>query len=72
MRIAREYHLRGEVWNSADGSVKAILQSDNSGNLERAIDKLKAGPGRVQHVEHNELAAAPDYDGFSVTSSRAD
>ena len=72
MRVAREYHLRGEVWNSADGSVRAILQSDNSGNLERALAMIKSGQGNILQVEHNEIAAAPDYDGFSVTSTRSD
>ena len=72
MRVAREYHLTGEVWNSADGSVRAILQSYNSGNLERAIAMLMSGPGLIDSVEHNELASAQDSDGFSVTHTRGD
>ena len=69
MRLAREYHLKGEVWNSFDGSVVAILQSESAGDLERALQKLKTGPGLVENV-----ASAPaeegQFDGFSITQSR--
>ncbi len=70
MRLAREYHLRGEVWNSLDGTVGAVLQSENGGNLDRAVGLLKRGPGRVDEVE---ALKAPDdvlYDGFSVSYKR--
>lgn len=69
MRLAREYHLRGEVWNSADGTVGAVLQSENGGNLDRALQLLKTGPG---HVEKVESLPTPDgdYDGFSVSYAR--
>ena len=69
MRVAREYHLRGEVWNAHDGSVVAILQSESAGNLERALEKISRGPGYVENV----ASAATDegaYDGFSITHSR--
>ena len=71
MRLAREYHLRGEVWNSLDGSVGAVLQSENAGNLDRAVGLLNKGPGFVDDVEA--LPAGDDvvYDGFSVSYKRA-
>jgi acylphosphatase len=69
MRLAREYHLRGEVWNSADGSVEGILQSDNGGNLERAVSLLKTGPGYVDKVESFPTEVG-DFEGFSVSHRR--
>ena len=69
MRLAREYHLTGEVWNAADGGVGAVLQSDNEGNLERAVQLLNTGPGTVDSVE-TQPAKETDYGGFSVTSHR--
>ena len=59
MRLAREYHLRGEVWNSMDGSVGAVLQSEN------------AGPGSVDAVESHKASDDEAYDGFSVSYKRA-
>lgn len=69
MRLAREYHLRGEVWNTYDGSVAAVLQSENAGNLDRACQLLKTGPGFVEKVVTAPTDIA-DYDGFSVSHSR--
>ena len=66
MRLAREYRLKGEVWNSNDGSVGAVLQSDNAGNLDRALQMMRTGPGNVDNVETTP-AEPGDYDGFSVT-----
>jgi acylphosphatase len=69
-RLARDYHLRGEVWNDEDGSVGAVLQSENAGDIDRVLQLLEKGPGRVDNVESNTLAAEPVYDGFSVAYSR--
>jgi acylphosphatase len=69
MRLAREYHLRGEVWNSFDGSVIAIFQSENAGNLERAVQKISTGPGEVEKVASSP-ADDSDFEGFSITRSR--
>ena len=66
MLLAREYRLKGEVWNASDGSVGAVLQSDNAGNLDRALQMLRTGPGNVDNVETTP-AEPGDYDGFSVT-----
>lgn len=70
MRLAREYHLLGEVWNSADGSVRAVLNSDNVGDIDRALQLLKKGPGEVARVDSNQMSVDPEYDGFSVTATR--
>lgn len=70
MRLAREYHLRGEVWNSFDGTVGAVLQSENAGDLDRAVGLLKRGPGSVEDVESLESADEVLYEGFSVSHKR--
>ena len=71
MRLAREYHLRGEVWNSMDGSVGAVLQSENAGDLDRAVGLLNKGPGSVDAVESHKASDDEAYDGFSVSYKRA-
>ena len=70
MRLAREYHLLGEVWNGTDGSVGAFLQSDNAGDLDRAAGLLKTGPGHVENVEILPAPEDPLYNGFSVSYHR--
>lgn len=72
MRLAREYHLLGEVWNTGNGEVRAVLSSDNAGDLDRAIQLLPKGPGQVEKVESNPMTVAPQYDGFSVSSTKRD
>ena len=72
MRLAREYHLRGEVWNSSDGSVGAVFESENAGNIDRALQLLKKGPGSVDQVESEPASGDHNFDGFSVTSTRRD
>ncbi len=72
MRLAREYHLRGEVWNVADGSVAAVFESENAGNIDRAVQLLKKGPGTVDQVESEPARSDHNFDGFSVTTTRRD
>jgi len=70
MRLVREYHLRGEVWNCVDGSVGAVLQSENAGNIDRALQLLAKGPGKVEAIENHPAEIDFKLDGFSINSTR--
>jgi len=67
--IAEAHHLRGEVWNGADGGVGAIFQSANQAAIDQAIERLKSGPGHVDKVEILPVEES-EYGGFSITFTR--
>ena len=53
-----------------DGSVCAVLQSENAGNIDRALQLLAKGPGSVEAVENHPAEIDSKLDGFSISSTR--
>ena len=47
---ARRRGIVGEVWNSRDGSVEALIFHEHLEALDGFLDDLRSGPGRVAGV----------------------
>ena len=64
---ARALGIRGYTRNQKDGSVE-VLAVGTAGDLERLIEKLRAGPrgARVQAVASESVTPVPAFDSFSI------
>lgn len=66
--LATGYNVR-EVWNTRDGAVEAILQSESKVILDEIVERLDRGPGRVDRV----TTSAQDVDeleSFEISHTR--
>jgi acylphosphatase len=61
--------IRGEVWNSLDGRVEMIIQSESEDVLLGLLEDLKSGPGVVENIESHPLSAA-FLGSFRITPTR--
>jgi acylphosphatase len=68
-RTAIVFGVRGEVWNRADGAVEMILEHEDGPHLDAFIKMLPEGPGLVDSVDVEPIAAEP-YEGFQVGVTR--
>lgn len=56
-QYARKLGIRGAASNRADGTVRVLLDTDDSGLVNRYIDEIKLNPdgfsfyGRIQSIE---------------------
>jgi len=64
-RAALDEGVRGWVRNREDGTVETVADGDADA-VERYLERLKGGPGRVVSVDSREEPAG-DYDGFEIT-----
>lgn len=64
---ARALGIRGTTRNLKDGSVE-VLAVGTAGDLERLVEKLRAGPrgARVQAVASEPVTPVPGFDSFSI------
>lgn len=65
-RIAQDLNLSGEVWNTRDGSVGAVLQSANVERIREALIRIYEGPGRIDRVVPQVLPNDPPYASFEI------
>lgn len=67
VRIAREYHILGNVRNTSDGNVRVIAAGSDE-NIELFLQQLRQGPSMaiVADMQITELTAAPNFDGFRI------
>ena len=63
---ARTHGVKGEVWNSRDGSVIGICEAEDCSAFLAA---LKLGPGHVQEVSFVEVTPTNPI-GFEITKTR--
>ena len=68
--LAVEHDVNGEVWNTRDGAVEAILQSDDDAVLDRLIQRLHQGPGRVDRVTSSPTPNFDTLDTFQISHTR--
>lgn len=68
-RSASIFGIKGEVWNRADGAVEMILQHEDRAHLEAFVKLLPDGPGRVNSVDYDPVAA-PEFAAFNVGITR--
>lgn len=59
--------ITGEVWNTLDGAVAAILCHESPEILERLLTYLEMGPGRVEAITMTPRSEEFSGEGFSVT-----
>jgi acylphosphatase len=64
---ARELGLHGKVRNLPDGRVEVWVTGDPD-QLALFLDRLREGPpaARVTDIVEEELATAPEWDGFDI------
>lgn len=55
--------VRGEVWNSSDGTVKGVVVVGTNSN--KFLKGLRDGPGEVDAVMRNDNLGS-DYDSFEI------
>jgi acylphosphatase len=69
LRRAREANLAGWVRNLPDGSVECVATGPRPA-LERLVEQLEAGPGRVRSVETiwEPLAQPPPAADFRIVA----
>lgn len=65
--LAVEHDIKGEVWNTRDGAVEAILQSENQILLDEVVQRLHRGPGKVDRVIANPESNADQARDFQIT-----
>jgi acylphosphatase len=68
--LACEYGVHGEVWNTRDGAVEAILQSQDSAILDEIVERLRRGPGRVDRITSTLTEDVDPLNGFFITHTR--
>lgn len=61
--------IRGEVWNSLNGSVEMIVQHEDADKLSAFVAALSSGPGVVTSVESEPLSAV-FLEGFRISPTR--
>jgi len=64
---ANEFHIKGWVKNTRDGSVEVVAQGDET-DVNTFIDYLKIGPpmARVDNLSKYKTADLSDFNNFSV------
>ncbi len=60
----------GEVWNTREGTVELIACHDEQSVLERFVQDLRRGPGRVDSVTAVPEEPAACYDRFLVGATK--
>ena len=71
--VAREaamMGITGEVWNRRDGAVEALAHHDDPAVLERFAERLRHGPGWVDHVWTDTIIIDPPPDEFTIGPTR--
>jgi acylphosphatase len=68
--LACEYGVHGEVWNTRDGAVEAILQSRDRAILDDVVERLRRGPGRVDRISSATAEGVDQLDEFVITYTR--
>ena len=68
--LAGDYDVNGEVWNTRDGAVEAILQSSSQASLDLMVERLHRGPGRVDRVLVSPDANVEPISDFQITHTR--
>lgn len=63
---ALELAVVGRVWNREDGAVEIEAQSTDPIGLDRFVESLWSGPGRVDDVSLREIEPREDRVGFAV------
>lgn len=60
-------NITGEVWNTLDGAVAAIISHESPEILERLLVYLQKGPGRVDAIATHSRQEEFLGEGFTVT-----
>lgn len=68
--VAAAFGVRGEVWNRRDGAVEALAYHEDPGVLDKFADRLRLGPGRVDHVWTDAIALDPPPTEFTIGPTR--
>lgn len=69
LREAQRLGVRGRVWNRPDGRVEAILEHEDAETLDALIQRIEAGPGRVDFVQVSE-DAEHGFSDFQITTAQ--
>jgi len=64
--LAKSMNIRGEVWNRKDGGVEMLAQHEDRKNLERFIEDLRSGPGRVEDIRVEEEPTNESLGNFKI------
>ncbi len=62
--------IGGEVWNRRDGAVELMVQVEERQVFDELIDRLRAGPGRVDDIQIQSVPPDPALVGFVVGVDR--
>lgn len=68
--LATEHDIKGEVWNTRDGAVEAILQGENPALLDELVQTLHRGPGRVDRISSATTEGVAQLDEFVIAYTR--
>jgi acylphosphatase len=62
--------ITGEVWNRRDGAVEVVAFHDDPATLEEFADRLRHGPGWVDHVWTDFIQLGPPPPEFTIGPTR--
>lgn len=66
---AQRLGVVGEVWNTRDDAVEAVLQGEEA-DIEELLERIRNGPGRVNRVMQSPGPQAAVYSEFEISSTR--
>lgn len=58
--------VTGEVWNTLDGGVAAVVSHESAEVLERILILMERGPGRVEAISSQPKSEPFEGEGFTV------